>query len=315
MTTSHSDRTRHRFGFAGTNAFAARVLDGLLDDGIEISLVMSQPDRQAGRRRRFAAPPVAELARERGLPLLQGADAAGASESIRAAGLAAMAICGYGNLIPAALLDELPWLNLHPSILPRWRGAAPVERALLAGDRESGVAVMALVEELDAGPVVVQRRFAIEAGDDRRDVEQRALEFGVPDLAEALRASARGTLVSRPQASAGVSYAQKLTRADRALDPAESVELTIGRIRAFAGSNSAAIDLGGETIGVGRARPADGVLAIGDVEARPDALAIGVSGGSVEALELQAPGKRSLDAASFLRGYRRSLAPARRPDW
>ena len=304
-----------RFGFAGTSVFAAHLLDGLIETGIEIGLVVTQPDRPAGRRRALTPPPVALAARGRGIATVQPELAAEALEPIRLAGLRAMAICGYGNLVPAALLDELPWLNLHPSILPRWRGAAPIERALLAGDAETGVAVLLLVEELDAGPVVEQRRFALGARDDRCTVEERVLRVGVPDLAASLRAVAAGTLRAEPQPRSGISYAHKLSRSDRALDPTETVATTLGRVRAFAGSTLASIDLGGQPVGIARAHAASVPVAPGGVEGRGAAVAIGVADGAIEATELQAPGRRPLDAGSFLRGYRRPLAPARRLPW
>jgi methionyl-tRNA formyltransferase len=171
-----------RVAFFGTSAFGAGALERLVrDHGADIAVVVSQPDRPAGRGRRNATPPVAVTATALGLPLLQ-------SERVSADPPAADvgAVVAFGQILKPPLLGAYPLFNLHPSLLPRWRGAAPIERAVMAGDTETGVAVIDLVAELDAGPIHALERFPIGPDDDAGAVAERALDLGVPLLAEAL---------------------------------------------------------------------------------------------------------------------------------
>ena len=198
-----------QIAFFGTSAFAADVLSGLHDRGVALSTVVSQPDRRSGRGRRMQPPPVAERAGELGLPLVQTADA---SSTVPQA--AAGVVVAFGQIIAPPLLGAYPLYNLHPSLLPRWRGAAPVERAIMAGDPETGVTVIDLVAELDAGPMHGATAFPIGERDDAGAVRGCALEAGVPLLLEALA----GRTTPIPQADTGVTYAHKLTPGDRDLD-------------------------------------------------------------------------------------------------
>ncbi len=292
------------YGFAGTSAYAADCLARLLALDVEISLVLSQPDRPAGRSRRLTSPPVVDLARERGLAVIQPDRAAEAAPAIVAAGVGAMAICAYGQLLDQPLLDLLPWLNVHPSLLPRWRGAAPIERAILAGDRETGAAVMLVVRELDAGPLVHVDRFAISANDDARSVMTRSLELAVPVLASALPAAAAGALDVTPQ-TGEASYAAKLTPLDRQLDPAEPVVLADRRVRALAPEIGATITLGGERFVVWQATIAE--------PSRPDGpLVVPFADGRLSLDLLQPAGRNVMGAGELLRGWRRPLAPVSR---
>ena len=282
------------------------MLRGLVDAGVEVPLVLSQPDRPAGRNRTPTPPPVAALARELGLPLVQPEHALDALDALRATQPAAIAICAYGQLLPQPLLDLCPWLNLHPSALPRWRGAAPIERMLMAGDTESAVAVMRTVLALDAGPVVALERFPVGPDDDAGEVEAAALRRGVPMLAAALAHPGEGT----PQADDGVTYAAKLERADRLIDPAaHTVRATADRVRALRPRIGALLDLDGDTVTVWRVAPSDAALASGQV----DGLTVGLADGALEITELQSPGKRAMGAADWLRGRRTPPTRAGRP--
>ena len=274
--------------------------------------MLSQPDRPAGRRRQPTPPPVAVAARELGLPLLQPERAGDAAPAVEDAGLAAMAICAYGQLVRPPFLDALPWLNLHPSLLPRWRGAAPVERALMAGDAETGVAIMELVPALDAGPVAALERWDVGPDDDAGDVMARALELGVPLLARALADAAAGRLATTPQVEEGVTYADKLTRADRLLDPAEPARAAHDRVRALTPHIGAQLRLGGQDVVVWRTERSPATLAAGEVAADGRRIVVGFGDGALAIAELQAPGKRRMDAATFLRGWRGELGPATR---
>jgi methionyl-tRNA formyltransferase len=299
-------------GFAATSAYGADCLRRLVAAGAPVRLVLTQPDRPAGRRRQPTPPPAADAARELGLQLLQPERAGDAIAGLRAAGIGAMGICAYGQLIPDALLAELPWVNLHPSSLPRWRGAAPVERTILAGDPATAAAVMAVVRELDAGPIATLEPFPVGPRATAGDVMTRSLELGVPPLAAGLAAAAAGELETRPQATDGLPYAHKLTADDRLLDPAEPVALADRRVRALAPHIGAALQVGGQRLLVWRAEPVGEELAPGEVAAEGGRLAVGFADGALELLDVQAAGKRTMTAAELLRGWRGAVGPATR---
>ena len=303
-----------RAPFAGTSAFGAEVLRGLVAAGVEVPLVLSQPDRPAGRRRALTPPPVAALARELGLPLLQPERAVDALDDLRAVEPSAVAICAYGQLLPQDLLDLCPWLNLHPSLLPRWRGAAPIERALMAGDAETGVAIMETVLALDEGPVVSSDRIPLGADVDAADVEAAALRLGVPALVRAIAAAADGALVSTPQAVEGATYAEKLTRDDRLIDPARhGVTVTLDRIRGLRPHIGALLAFDDEACTIWRAASVDDAVAPGAVAVLDERLLIGLADGAIAVTELQTAGKRALSTPDWLRGRRMPPTRAARP--
>ncbi len=290
------------------------MLRGLLAAGVEVPLVLSQPDRPAGRKRVLTPPPVAALATELGLPLLQPERAIDALDALRDCTPTSIAICAYGQLLPADLLALCPWLNLHPSLLPRWRGAAPIERALMAGDDATGVAIMETVLGLDEGPVVSLDAIALTADTDAADVEAEALRLGVPALVRALAAAADGTLAATPQAGDGATYAQKLVREDRLIDPsADGVELTANRIRGLRPHIGALLALDDETFTIWRATPAAEAVAVGAVAVAGDRLVVGLADGALEITELQTAGKRALATPDWLRGRRTPPTRATRP--
>ena len=213
-----------RIGVAATAPFGADVLERLAERH-EIPFLLTRPDRPAGRGRKTTAPP-AKLAAERlGIPVLQPERPAEARLDADT-----IVLVAYGALIPPELLERHEWLNVHPSLLPRWRGAAPVERAIMAGDEETGVSVIRLVEELDAGPIGAQQSFPIEPDDDAGAVFARAAELA-PDLIE------QATTFT-PQPEEGVTYAEKIGPADRELDwtrPAGSSTTASARSRRTSG--------------------------------------------------------------------------------
>ncbi len=284
-----------RIAFFGTAAFGADVLEALTRvDGLDIVAVVSQPDRAAGRGRRPQSPPVAERARTLGLALHQPADA---SAEPRAAD--AGVVVAFGQLVHPPLLGAYPLFNLHPSLLPRWRGAAPVERAIMAGDTETGVAVIELVQQLDAGPIHALARFPIPSTADAGSVYATALELGVPLLA--------GTLLdphpATDQSAEGVSYAHKLGAADRRIDwtrPAVEIDR---QVRGLAPHIGARTELDGVPVTIWRARPTDAGLAPGVVSGP---LVIGCGEGALEVAELQPAGRRRMGADEYLRGRRGS---------
>ena len=264
---------------AATAPFGAAVLEGLAERH-DIELLVTRPDRPQGRGRRVAPPPAKEAAERLGIPVQQP------DRLTETPGLAGtIVVCAYGVLIPERLLDEHLWLNVHPSLLPRWRGAAPVERALLAGDPETGVTIHRTTAELDAGPIAAQRAFPVGPEDDAGTVFARAATLAVELLDGVL---AEPAFV--PQAGEGVTYADKITAADRELDWARPPAELLNRIRALSPHIGARGEVLGRTVTVWRARPAG-----------PDAI---LTAGGIELLELQPEGRRRMTAAEFLRGLR-----------
>ena len=282
-----------RVVFFGTSAFGADVLRALAAEaGIELAVAVTQPDRPSGRGRRTQPPPVADAARELGLPLVQTDDASAEPRPADAG-----AVVAFGQLVRPPLLGAYPLYNLHPSLLPRWRGAAPIERAILAGDTETGVAVIELVRELDAGPVHGVERFPIGPEDDAGAVRARALERGAPLLAEALRGRTRGV----PQPADGVTYAAKIGPADRRIDWTRPASEVANRVRALSPHIGARAELDGVPVIVWRARPLPGD---GEPGAVTPPLVVACGEGAVEVLDLQPGGRRRMSAAEYLRGLR-----------
>jgi methionyl-tRNA formyltransferase len=279
--------------FYGTSEFGADVLERLVERGkLDITTVVSQPDRPSGRGQKLSSPPVAERARRLGLSVLQPQNAS-AEPAPADAGL----VVAFGQIIRDPLLTAYPLVNLHPSLLPRWRGAAPVERAIMAGDAETGVAAIEVAPELDAGAILGEERFAIGEHDDAAAVRARALDLGVPLLERALLERP----APRAQDRDGVTYARKIEAADRALDwtrPAAQVDRIV---RALSPHIGARCMLDGTPMVVWAARPHQGGPAPGDVE---PPLVVGCGDGSLELLEVQPAGKRRMAAADYLRGLR-----------
>lgn len=290
------------------------VLRGLLAAGVDVPLVITQPDRPAGRRRILTPPAVAVFARAAGIPLLQPEHMVDLLAELQGRRPAAVAICAYGQMIPPALLEICPWLNLHPSLLPRWRGAAPIERALMAHDQESGVVIMRTVEALDAGPLITQYRFAIDHDDDAAALEQTALRLGVPALVAAIEAAANGTLQELPQANVGVLYASKLERNDRLIDPArDSCTVTHDRVRALRPQIGALLAIDDQVVTIWRTERTGQALAAGLCLVDDGRLIIGFADGALAVTVIQTAGRRALPIADWLRGHRCPPTTATRP--
>jgi methionyl-tRNA formyltransferase len=283
-----------KVAFFGTSEFGADALDRLLaSPGIDVAWVVSQPDRPAGRGRSPQPPPVAVRARELGIELIQTDDASATPPAADAG-----AVVAFGQLVRDPLLHAFPLFNIHPSLLPRWRGAAPVERAIMAGDETTGVCVIELAEQLDAGPIHGVASIPIGATDDAATIRRRALELGVPLLAAALR----GETTATPQAAVGVTYAHKLTAGDRRLDWTRSATEIDCTVRSLAPDIGARTELDGRPVLVWSGRPHTGSPGLpGHVE---PPLRVGCGAGEYEILELQPAGKRRMGAADYLRGLR-----------
>ncbi len=280
-----------RIAYLGTSPFAAAVLEGLVEGGRAPELVVTRPDRPRGRGRRLAAPPVAATARALGLEVHQP-EAVSADPRVADAGFDALIVCAYGALLREPLLSEPGLLNVHPSLLPRWRGAAPIERAIMAGDAETGVAIMRPTEGFDEGPVCAVRRERIRSDDDFGTLSARLAQIGVDLLLQVL--DTRPDF--REQARDGVVYAEKITAEDRVLDPARpaaELERLVRALHPHIGARLALPD--GRLLGVRRAR-----LAPPDAA---DGLLLRAADGALELLEVQPPGGRPMDGAAYLRGY------------
>jgi methionyl-tRNA formyltransferase len=290
--------------YLGTSEFAVAVLERLARSEHRPALVVTRPDRPRGRGRRLAAPPVAGAARELGIELAQpaGVNDEDARHRIAAAAPDAVCVCAFGALIKEPLLSAYEMLNVHPSLLPRWRGAAPIERAIEAGDGVTGVTIMRPTAELDAGPVFLQRSELVAPDDDYGTLAARLATLGGELLVEALDAAAD----PREQPEAGVTYAEKIEAPDRLLDPARPATELERRVRALHPHIGAYVELtGDERLRVHRAavpadppaRPAAGALAAEDGR-----LFYGAADGPLELLVVQPAGKRPMEAAAYLRG-------------
>jgi methionyl-tRNA formyltransferase len=304
-----------RIAYLGTSPFAAAVLRALADSPHRPVLVVTRPDRPRGRGRRLAAPPVAEAAAALGLPVRQPADVNGdqARAEIAAAAPEAVVVCAFGALITEPLLSAYEVLNVHPSLLPRWRGAAPIERAIMAGDERTGVSIMRLTAGLDAGPVALAAAEPIRDTDTFGSLSQRLQELGSALLGRGLDALAPGGagLTFRDQDEAGVTYAEKITAADRILDAAGRPATELARrVRALAPHIGAAVALGaGERLGVWAARARAAVAgdpSPGELGGAGEWPVLGCAQESaLELLEVQPPGGRPMDGAAYLRGRAR----------
>jgi methionyl-tRNA formyltransferase len=288
--------------YLGTSAFAAAVLERLADSPHRPELVITRPDRPRGRGRRLAAPPVAERGRELGLDVAQPEDLHAPESLERLASLApdVLVVCAYGVLLREPLLSDYEVLNVHPSVLPRWRGAAPVERAIMAGDPSTGVSIMRLTEELDSGPVCLQAGEPIRGHDDYATLSARLELLGGDLLVRALEE--RPAYVEQDEEA--VTYAAKIEPADRILDPARVPAELERVVRALRPHIGARVELpGGAFLGVIAAQVAeesDGGAT--GLRADGDRLLLDCAGGALELLEVQPAGGRRMAAADWLRG-------------
>jgi len=270
-------------------------------------LVLTRPDRPRGRGRRLSSPPVADTARALGIALEQpdSVNEPAARELIAAAAPDAVIVCAFGALIKEPLLSEWPILNVHPSLLPRWRGAAPIERAIMAGDSRTGVSIMRLTAGLDSGPVCLSTVEPIRAQDTYGTLAARLQEPSAELLLRALREPV--TFVEQSQD--GVTYAEKISAEDRLLDPARPAVELERTVRALHPHIGARLALPDESfLGVQAARPADGELAR-EVSAQAGLLAhagrllLPCRDGALELICVQPPGGRAMDAAAYIRGH------------
>jgi methionyl-tRNA formyltransferase len=299
--------------FLGTSDFAAAVLARLAASDHRPALVLSRPDRPRGRGRRLAAPPVAERAHELGIALEQPerVNEPPVLERIARARPEVVVVCAFGALIREPLLSAYePFLNVHPSLLPRWRGAAPIERAIMAGDERTGVSIMRLTAGLDSGPVCLTAAEPIDPQDTYGSLAARLWRIGGELLVRTLDLSEAGEppAFAEQEDQEGITYAEKIGPEDRLLDPAKQAVELERVVRALHPHIGARVALADQTLlGVHRAHVAADRTAPGTLTAIGGRLLYGASDCALELLQVQPPGARSMDAAAYLRGRGQDL--------
>jgi methionyl-tRNA formyltransferase len=304
-----------RIAFAGTPAFAATVLGKLLDAQHDIALVLTQPDRPSGRGLRPAASAVKDFAANRGLAIRQPLTLKDPEtlEFIAAARPEAVVTAAYGLILPAPVLELAPHgaLNVHASLLPRWRGAAPIQRALLAGDRETGITIIRMDPGLDTGPILAQASLPITENDDSQSLHDQLAPMGGDLMVSVLEMLEAGNARELPQPGEGASYARKIQDDEAVIDwsrPAAQIERAV---RAFRPTPGAQTGLRGLRCKIWHARLAVGRGDPGTViAAGGDGIRVACGEGALEITELQRAGGRRLRVAEFLRGF--AVAPGER---
>jgi len=295
-----------RVVFLGSPAFALPSLEALHGAGYDIGLVVTQPDRPAGRGQKTTPPPVAAYAREHGLPLWQTSSLRGADAEtrLRAVNADAMALAAFAALVPVNLLELTPAgiLNVHPSVLPRWRGASPIQAALLAGDKGTGVSIIKLVEALDAGPLLLQELVPIAPEDDYVTLEPRLAAVGSRLLLRALRDQPPPV----QQDGAQATYCNRIERDDAHIDWAQSAETIWNMVRAYRGWPQAFSAFDGRQLKVLRAWPADGAAGQpGTVRVGSGVPLVATADRWLRLDEVQLEGRRAITGADLVRGYPR----------
>ncbi len=304
-----------RVVFAGTPEFAAQALAAILADGNEVVLVLTQPDRPAGRGMSLQASPVKQLALQHGLPVHQPSSlkSEDACQPIIEARPDVMVVAAYGLILPQAALDipRLGCLNIHASLLPRWRGAAPIQRAILAGDAKTGVTIMRMEAGLDSGPMLLKESLPIADTETAGTLHDKLAALGARLIVEALPKLERGELPGDIQPEEGVTYAAKLEKAEAALDWRRPALLLDRAVRAFNPFPGATAQMDGQIIKIWRVAAVPGTGEPGTVlAAGADGIVVACGEGALCLTELQKAGGKRLPAADFLRGF--ALKPGQR---
>jgi len=312
--------------FAGTPEFAQIALASLQRAGFRIGLVLTQPDRPAGRGMKLHASPVKAFAQQHGVDIAQprslrldgkyADDAALARTALIAARPDVLVVAAYGLILPQWLLDlpRLGCLNIHASLLPRWRGAAPIHRAIEAGDAATGITIMQMDAGLDTGDMLLRETLPIAGDDSTASLHDKLAPLGGRLIVEALELAACGGLVRRAQPADGVSYAHKIDKAEAAIDWRDAADVIERRLRAFDPFPGATATVGGETIKCWRGRVVPGagapgvVLAVGD-----DGVTVACGDAALRLTELQRAGGKRLPAAQFLQGQSLAVGMAFEP--
>jgi len=306
--------------FAGTPEFAAVALQALHEAGFEIPLVLTQPDRPAGRGMQLQPSAVKQYAVKHGIEVLQplslrmdakdpqrAADAKAAHERLLATDYDVMVVAAYGLILPRSTLDIKPCLNIHGSLLPRWRGAAPIHRAIEAGDAETGVTIMEMEEGLDTGPMLLIERTPITPQDTTATLHDKLAAMGAQMMVKVLRKMEQGVVEAVPQPEQGVTYANKILKEEAALDfsqPARDIGRKIRAFNPFPGAhgevNGTVIKLWGAEVLDGGSSAAPGQVIAADAQ---HGIIVACGEGTLRLTLLQKPGGKRLPAAEFIKGF------------
>jgi len=309
-----------KVGFAGTPEFARHALQAILAAGYQVPVVLTQPDRPAGRGMKLTPSPVKQAAQEAGIPVLQpqglrldgkyAADASSAQLALEAIRPDVLVVAAYGLILPAWVLTlpHLGCLNIHASLLPRWRGAAPIQRAIEAGDLQTGITIMQMDEGLDTGDMLLVESMDIGTQESAAELHDRLSELGASLVVRALDALEAGGLTATPQPIAGVTYAAKLDKAEAVLDLSLPAELLARKVRAFNPVPGASLAFPGVEgmVKVWRASPqpdAAGLSPGSIVQVTPQGIDIACGQGVLRLLELQRPGGKRQPVEVFVQGW------------
>jgi len=308
---------RMKVVFAGTPEFAAVALRALIEAGFEIPLVLTQPDRPAGRGMQLQASAVKQVALAHGIEVLQplslrmdsrdpqrAEEASAAHARLLATGYDVMVVAAYGLILPRATLDIKPCINIHGSLLPRWRGAAPIHRAIESGDPETGVTIMEMEEGLDTGPMLSMERLPILDSDTTGTLHDKLAALGGRMIVDALDRMAADGLDAVPQPEEGVTYAAKISKEEAKLDLGGPALALARKVRAFNPFPGAHAQAGGVTIKIWNAQAVDGKGQPGQVlSADAQGIVMACGEGALRLTELQKPGGKRLAAGEFLKGF------------
>jgi methionyl-tRNA formyltransferase len=309
-----------RLIFAGTPEFARVALAQLHAAGHEIALVLSQPDRPAGRGLKLQASAVKQFALDHAIPVAQprslrldgkfADEAVAARDAMQAVNADAMVVAAYGLILPQWVLDlpRLGCFNIHGSLLPRWRGAAPIHRAIEAGDAQTGITIMQMDAGLDTGDMLLVAALPIDAADTTATLHDTLADLGGRLMVEALALAERGALAPVKQDEAGVTYAHKIDKSEAAVDWTQPADVIVRRVRAFNPFPAASANLNGETLKLWSAQVAPGQPPAGAeygqiVAVTPEGIAVAAMNSIVILTALQRPGGKRLGVADFLRGF------------
>ncbi len=297
-----------RLAFAGTPEFAATILQGVLErSDYPIEWVMTPPEKRAGRGRRLVASAVKTLALERGLKVLQPAATDLVAIKDQLSRVDVMLVAAYGAILPAAVLDapRHGCINVHSSLLPRWRGAAPIQRALLAGDHETGISIIQMDDRLDTGQILRQKKCTIHPTDTLGSLSEKLATMGIEVLLNTLDAIVSGNLQPSPQDESHACYAHKISKSETEIDWSQSAVTIERAVRAFNPTPVCHTTLAGVPLRVWRATIVEQhAVAAGMITACSAAgIDVATGGGTLRILELQPTGKRVMSTADFLNGH------------
>lgn len=297
-----------KIAFAGTPEFAAVALRAILDAGFDVPLVLTQPDRPAGRGMQLQPSAVKQLALEHGIPVDQPERLRTPEQQARLAACApdVLVVAAYGLILPQVVLDlpRLACLNIHGSLLPRWRGAAPIHRAIEAGDSETGITIMQMEAGLDTGPMLLREALPILPADTTASLHDKLAALGGEMIVQALRALQSGPLPATVQPEEGVTYAHKIDKAESQLDFRQPAEVLARKLRAFNPFPGGAASIRGTSLKLWAGHAREGKGEPGTVlEASQDGVIVACGEGALCLTMLQKPGSKRLPAGDFLRGF------------